>query len=171
MAASLEPVVEQPVARPDLLEQETGLDVPVHVDGASGAFVAPFVDPELEWDFRLPRVASINASGHKYGLVYPGVGWVVWRDADALPEDQRDEDEPGPLRHGRRALVAPARRRHAVGGDAVGHRPILPLGHAAAVASAGVHPGEATAGRSRRRRRGSPGWAAARRGETRGPEY
>jgi glutamate decarboxylase len=71
----------------DVLEQETGLDVPVHVDGASGAFVAPFVDPELEWDFRLPRVASINASGHKYGLVYPGVGWVVWRDADALPED------------------------------------------------------------------------------------
>jgi glutamate decarboxylase len=71
----------------DLLEQETGLDVPVHVDGASGAFVAPFVDPELEWDFRLPRVASVNASGHKYGLVYPGVGWVVWRDADALPDD------------------------------------------------------------------------------------
>ena len=52
-----------------------------------GAFVAPFVDPDLEWDFRLPRVASINASGHKYGLVYPGVGWVVWRDAEALPED------------------------------------------------------------------------------------
>ena len=67
--------------------RETGLDVPVHVDGASGAFVAPFVDPDLEWDFRLPRVASINASGHKYGLVYPGVGWIVWRDADALPED------------------------------------------------------------------------------------
>ena len=66
---------------------ETGLDVPVHVDGASGAFVAPFVDPDLVWDFRLPRVASINASGHKYGLVYPGVGWIVWRDADALPED------------------------------------------------------------------------------------
>jgi glutamate decarboxylase len=71
----------------DVLQRETGLDVPVHVDGASGAFVAPFVDPGLEWDFRLPRVASINASGHKYGLVYPGVGWVVWRDADALPED------------------------------------------------------------------------------------
>jgi hypothetical protein len=52
-----------------------------------GAFVAPFVDEELEWDFRLPRVASINASGHKYGLVYPGVGWIVWRDAAALPED------------------------------------------------------------------------------------
>ena len=49
--------------------------------------MAPFVDQELEWDFRLPRVASINASGHKYGLVYPGVGWIVWRDADALPED------------------------------------------------------------------------------------
>src|SRR4029450_5447164 len=65
----------------------TGIDVPVHVDGASGAFVAPFVDEELEWDFRLPRVASINPSGPKSGLVYPGVGWIVWRDADALPED------------------------------------------------------------------------------------
>ena len=66
---------------------ETGIDVPVHVDGASGAMIAPFLDPELVWDFRLPRVASINTSGHKYGLVYPGVGWIVWRDADALPED------------------------------------------------------------------------------------
>ncbi|MGH3027931.1 MAG: glutamate decarboxylase [Gaiellaceae bacterium] len=71
----------------DALQADTGLDVPVHVDGASGAFVAPFVDPDLEWDFRLPRVASINVSGHKYGLVYPGVGWVVWRDASALPDD------------------------------------------------------------------------------------
>ncbi len=71
----------------DELQAGTDLDVPVHVDGASGAFVAPFVDPDLEWDFRLPRVASINVSGHKYGLVYPGVGWVVWRDADALPDD------------------------------------------------------------------------------------
>ena len=61
--------------------------MPVHVDGASGAFIAPFLDQDLEWDFRLPRVASINASGHKYGLVYPGVGWIVWRDADALPAD------------------------------------------------------------------------------------
>jgi glutamate decarboxylase len=71
----------------DAFQAETGIDVPVHVDGASGAFVAPFVDPELVWDFRLPRVVSINASGHKYGLVYPGVGWVVWRDAAALPDD------------------------------------------------------------------------------------
>jgi len=71
----------------DALEARTGIDVPVHVDGASGAFVAPFIDPELVWDFRLARVASINVSGHKYGLVYPGVGWIVWRDADALPED------------------------------------------------------------------------------------
>ena len=71
----------------DAFQADTGIDVPVHVDGASGAFVAPFVDPELEWDFRLPRVASINASGHKYGLVYPGVGWIVWRDAESLPED------------------------------------------------------------------------------------
>jgi glutamate decarboxylase len=83
---SYEPVKEICDALDDL-QEKTGLDVPVHVDGASGAFIAPFVDPDLEWDFRLPRVASINVSGHKYGLVYPGVGWVVWRDADALPAD------------------------------------------------------------------------------------
>jgi glutamate decarboxylase len=59
----------------------------VHVDGASGGMVAPFADPDLEWDFRLARVASINTSGHKYGLVYPGVGWALWRDEHALPED------------------------------------------------------------------------------------
>jgi glutamate decarboxylase len=83
---SYEPIQEICQALDDLQER-TGIDVPVHVDGASGAFVAPFVDEGLEWDFRLPRVASINASGHKYGLVYPGVGWIVWRDAAALPED------------------------------------------------------------------------------------
>jgi glutamate decarboxylase len=83
---SYEPVKEICDALDDLQER-TGLDVPVHVDGASGAFVAPFVDEELEWDFRLPRVTSINASGHKYGLVYPGVGWVVWRESAALPEE------------------------------------------------------------------------------------
>jgi glutamate decarboxylase len=83
---SYEPVKEICAALDDLQER-TGLDIPVHVDGASGAFVAPFLDPDLEWDFRLARVASINASGHKYGLVYPGVGWVVWRDAEALPKD------------------------------------------------------------------------------------
>ncbi|WP_055588232.1 glutamate decarboxylase [Peterkaempfera griseoplana] len=71
----------------DGLQQRTGLDVPVHVDGASGAMVAPFLDEALEWDFRQPRVASINTSGHKYGLVYPGVGWALWRDHDALPEE------------------------------------------------------------------------------------
>ena len=83
---SYEPVAEICAALDDL-QARTGLDVPVHVDGASGAFVAPFIDPELEWDFRLPRVASINTSGHKYGLVYPGVGWIVWRDPSALPDD------------------------------------------------------------------------------------
>ncbi|UUY02715.1 glutamate decarboxylase [Svornostia abyssi] len=83
---SYEPVADICAALDDL-ERRTGVDVPVHVDGASGAFVAPFIDPDLVWDFRLPRVQSINASGHKYGLVYPGVGWAVWRDADALPED------------------------------------------------------------------------------------
>jgi glutamate decarboxylase len=83
---SYEPVADICAAL-DKLEKDQGLDVPVHVDGASGGFVAPFIDPDLEWDFRLPRVQSINASGHKYGLVYPGVGWVVWRDPDALPDD------------------------------------------------------------------------------------
>jgi glutamate decarboxylase len=83
---SYEPVAEIAAALDDL-EARTGLDVPVHVDGASGGMIAPFLDPDLVWDFRLPRVASINTSGHKYGLVYPGVGWVVWRDAAALPEE------------------------------------------------------------------------------------
>jgi len=83
---SYEPVAAICAALDDL-QARTGLDIPVHVDGASGAFVAPFIDEDLVWDFRLPRVASINTSGHKYGLVYPGVGWIVWRDAAALPED------------------------------------------------------------------------------------
>ena len=65
----------------------TGLDIPIHVDAASGGFIAPFVQPDLDWDFRLPRVKSINTSGHKYGLAPLGVGWVVWRDAADLPEE------------------------------------------------------------------------------------
>lgn len=71
----------------DKLHKETGLDIPIHVDGASGGFLAPFCVPELEWDFRLPRVKSINSSGHKFGLSPLGVGWVVWREAADLPED------------------------------------------------------------------------------------
>ncbi|CAD5165114.1 unnamed protein product [Musa acuminata subsp. malaccensis] len=67
--------------------QETGWDTPIHVDAASGGFIAPFLYPELEWDFRLPQVKSINVSGHKYGLVYAGVGWVVWRNKEDLPEE------------------------------------------------------------------------------------
>jgi glutamate decarboxylase len=72
-----------------LVEQNasTGWQVPMHVDAASGGFVAPFLHPELKWDFRLPLVKSINVSGHKYGLVYPGIGWVVWRSQEDLPED------------------------------------------------------------------------------------
>jgi glutamate decarboxylase len=69
------------------LNARQGWDVGLHVDGASGAFVAPFTRPELEWDFRLPAVTSINASGHKYGLVYPGVGWAIWRSEEDLPDD------------------------------------------------------------------------------------
>jgi glutamate decarboxylase len=83
---SYEPVKEICTAL-DEFQAKTGIDVPVHVDAASGGMIAPFLDKELEWDFRLPRVASINTSGHKYGLVYPGVGWILWRDAEALPED------------------------------------------------------------------------------------
>ena len=83
---SYEPVDEIAAAL-DRLSDDLGVDVPIHVDAASGGFIAPFLDPDLVWDFRLPRVASVNASGHKYGLVYPGIGWVVWRDASALPDD------------------------------------------------------------------------------------
>jgi glutamate decarboxylase len=81
-----EPVKEINDALDDF-NKKTGFDVPIHVDGASGGFVAPFIQPDLEWDFRLKWVKSINTSGHKYGLVYPGVGWVVWRDWHELPED------------------------------------------------------------------------------------
>ena len=83
---SYEPVAAIAAALDDLQAQRD-LDVPIHVDAASGGFVAPFIQPDTEWDFRLPRVQSINASGHKYGLVYPGIGWALWRDADALPDD------------------------------------------------------------------------------------
>ena len=71
----------------DKFQKDTGLDIPIHVDGASGGFLAPFVDSDLEWDFRLPRVKSINASGHKFGLSPLGVGWVIWRDKEDLPDD------------------------------------------------------------------------------------
>lgn len=71
----------------DDLASHTDLDIPVHVDAASGGFVAPFLQPELVWDFSLDRVHSINTSGHKYGLVYPGLGWVLWRAKDLLPEE------------------------------------------------------------------------------------
>ncbi len=69
------------------LNSKSDWEIPIHVDGASGGFVAPFLQPLLEWDFRLKWVKSINASGHKYGLVYPGVGWIIWRDKNELHED------------------------------------------------------------------------------------
>jgi glutamate decarboxylase len=81
-----EPVAEIAAAL-DRLEAETGLDIPIHVDGASGGFIAPFVVPDLVWDFRLARVKSINASGHKFGLAPLGVGWVLWREQSDLPDD------------------------------------------------------------------------------------
>jgi glutamate decarboxylase len=69
------------------LRNERGLDVPLHVDAASGGFVWPFLYPDSEWDFRLEQVRSINVSGHKFGLVYPGIGWLVFRESSDLPED------------------------------------------------------------------------------------
>ncbi|QKT13802.1 glutamate decarboxylase [Rhodococcus sp. W8901] len=82
----LEPVEEIALAL-DALAADGGPDIPVHVDAASGGFVVPFLNPELVWDFRIPRVVSINVSGHKYGLTYPGLGFVIWRDAAHLPEE------------------------------------------------------------------------------------
>ena len=71
----------------DDVEKRTGLNIPIHVDGASGAFIAPFAYPHLKWNFEVPRVVSINTSGHKFGLVYPGLGWVLWRDESYLHKD------------------------------------------------------------------------------------
>lgn len=71
----------------DKLQADTGIDIPIHVDGASGGFLAPFCTPEVVWDFRLERVKSINASGHKFGLSPLGVGWAIWREESDLPEE------------------------------------------------------------------------------------
>ena len=79
-----EPVEEMAKAL-DKLQADTGLDIDIHVDGASGGFLAPFCAPEVVFDFRLPRVKSISASGHKFGLAPLGVGWVVWRDRSRAP--------------------------------------------------------------------------------------
>jgi glutamate decarboxylase len=81
-----EPVLALSEALDDLQER-TGLDIDLHIDGASGAFLAPFCAPEILWDFRVPRVKSISSSGHKFGLAPLGVGWVVWRDTAELPDD------------------------------------------------------------------------------------
>ena len=71
----------------DDFQTRTGLDVPIHVDAASGGFLAPFAYPGYKWAFDVSRVCSINASGHKFGLVYPGLGWIIWRDESLLPRD------------------------------------------------------------------------------------
>ncbi|MDD1775560.1 MAG: glutamate decarboxylase [Methanobacterium sp.] len=69
------------------IKEQKGWDIPIHVDGASGGFISPFLYPDLLWDFRLEQVRSINTSGHKYGLVYPGVGWLIFKDKNDIPED------------------------------------------------------------------------------------
>ncbi|MGE0535295.1 MAG: glutamate decarboxylase [Pirellulales bacterium] len=79
--------VQAVAAALDRLQQEKGLDIPIHVDAASGGFLAPFCAPDLVWDFRIPRVKSINSSGHKFGLAPLGVGWVIWREASDLPDE------------------------------------------------------------------------------------
>ncbi|WP_024795950.1 glutamate decarboxylase [Tomitella biformata] len=79
--------IEEISAVLDELAANGGPDIPLHIDAASGGFVAPFLHPDLVWDFRNPRVVSINVSGHKYGLTYPGIGFVVWRDKEQLPEE------------------------------------------------------------------------------------
>ncbi len=79
--------VKEIAAKLDEIQASTGLDIPIHVDAASGGMIAPFIQQDLEWDFRVERVHSISTSGHKYGLVYPGLGWVVWRERQWLPED------------------------------------------------------------------------------------
>ncbi|MDN3717685.1 glutamate decarboxylase [Vibrio breoganii] len=71
----------------DAYEEQTGISIPMHIDAASGGFVNPFLYPEYEWDFRLPRVKSINASGHKFGLVPPGLGWIIFREREVFNED------------------------------------------------------------------------------------
>mgnify|MGYP000364572146 CR=1 FL=1 len=71
----------------DAYNAKTGYDIPIHVDAASGGFILPFLSPETKWDFRLKWVLSISTSGHKFGLVYPGLGWVVWKDKKYLPEE------------------------------------------------------------------------------------
>ena len=97
---------------------KTGLDIPIHVDAASGGFVAPFIHQDLEWDFRLQRVKSINTSGHKYGLSPLGVGWVIWRDkARTAGGTDLLGRLPGRQHADLRAQLQPARRRD--------HRPVL----------------------------------------------
>lgn len=71
----------------DTLNKRTKWDIPIHVDAATGGFILPFIDPKKRWDFRLKWVKSISVSGHKFGLVYPGVGWIVWRDESMLPQE------------------------------------------------------------------------------------
>lgn len=71
----------------DAYEAKTGISIPIHVDAASGGFLAPFAYPNYVWDFKIPRVHSINASGHKYGMSVVGVGWIIWRGEEYLPKE------------------------------------------------------------------------------------
>jgi glutamate decarboxylase len=82
----MDPIEEINTALLEIKEAE-GWDIPIHVDAASGGFVLPFLYPGIKWDFRLEQVRSINVSGHKYGLVYPGVGWLIFKDKTDLPEE------------------------------------------------------------------------------------
>jgi glutamate/tyrosine decarboxylase-like PLP-dependent enzyme len=85
--SSFTPIVYFWACAVDDLQKRTGLDIPIHVDGASGAFIAPFAYPKYKWAFDVPRVHSINTSGHKFGLVYAGLGWILWKDESMLHKD------------------------------------------------------------------------------------
>ena len=134
---SYEPVAEIAAAL-DKLAADGGPDIPVHVDGASGGMVAPFLDPDLAGTSGCARVASINTSGHKYGLVYPGVGWVLWRDSRPARGTGLQGQLPGRQHAHLRAELLPARRR--------GGGPVLQL---LAAGPRGVHRGPAGVPRRR----------------------
>ena len=91
-----------------LTTRRPAIEIPIHVDAASGGFILPFLNPEVKWDFRLKWVLSISTSGHKYGLVYPGLGWVVWKDKKYLPDEMSFSGQlPGREYHaGRSELLA-----------------------------------------------------------------
>jgi glutamate decarboxylase len=116
----------------DAYERRTGISIPMHIDGASGGFVNPFLYPDYKWDFRLPRVQSINASGHKFGLAPPGLGWVVFREKKVFNEDLifyvnylGGESPTATLNFSRNAMQIPAQHYMILRGGREGYRRVM----------------------------------------------